>query len=115
MQTLGGRRISGTGIAFVLTLALTLVIAGCGRSGHAVDAGAAPVAPAAVAATPVAALATPTRTELGAATPPATSALGLTATPVPTPDFPAIDALISGINADLGADATADTDEGSPQ
>lgn len=125
MQTPRARRLTGTGAAVVprarrLTLTgaavlLTLVIAGCGRSGQAIDAGAAPVVPASAASGPIAALATPTPTELAAATPAATPTPGPTATPVPTPDFPAIEALISGINADLGADATADTDEGSPQ
>ena len=38
-----------------------------------------------------------------------------TGTPVPTPDLASIEALLAGIDADLNADATATTDEGSPQ
>ncbi len=113
-----GRGLTGTGISVLLAL----VITGCGRSTPAINAGGATVAPSvapgAAASTLDAALATSTPTE-AAATPTPTSVATLafdpTATPVPTPDFPAIDTLISGINADLGMDATAETDEGSPQ
>jgi hypothetical protein len=96
-----------------VALLLALTTAGCGRRAQLDDPGALPTS------TPVVATAPPTDAPAStaeAASPPTQSpADAPAATPVPTPNLDAIQALINDIDADLGADATATTDEGSPQ
>ena len=104
-----------------VVLLVALVSAGCGRRAQPADAGAAPAATPATApevagapsALPAAdASVSPVSTATPAATPAATRT---TATPVPTPDLAGIETLITEIGQDLDADASAGTNEGSPQ
>jgi hypothetical protein len=102
---------------------LVVVTAGCGRRGlpvgavpdgaagqaggpSSVEATAVPTEPAGPAATIVA-------TEPPAATTPPVAEPPPTAEPMTVPDLSAIDQLLADLDAALGADATADTDEGS--
>ena len=90
-----------------LLVALSFVLAGCGRSGAAADNGTAPTPtgaiPVASGSSPASPTPGPTRTDATDAVP----------TPVPAPDLGAIDSLLMDINDDLDADAGAGADEGS--
>lgn len=100
----------------LLALCMATVATGCGRRAPLLDAGDASSPNAAVptfvapdgpsGSSDVSPDATPVASP---ATQPATG------TPVPTPDLTSIETLLAGIDADLKADATATTDEGSPQ
>lgn len=111
----------------VISAALVvLVVAGCGRRAEVPNAGS-PTSPSTVDATSapqlpagalVGATGEPVATDEPATTaepsePAATAQPGTT--PVPTPDFASIEALLSGIDGDLGDDASAASYEGSPQ
>jgi hypothetical protein len=125
-------------LAVVATVMLLAVVtAGCGRRGlpAAVAGGDEAVAGPVAAATsvptepvptePVPTEPVPTGTtdpaEPGAASPPAAATAppdpGTQPTPVPlaTPDLDSIERLLADLDAALGADATAATDEGSPK
>ena len=118
-QTVPSQRSWGALAVIVTVLVFALVTAGCGRRGL----------PAAgldgVAATEVAATTGPTTwptTEASmpqpsdaATAPPITSAPVASPAPLATPDLAAIEDLLKELDAALGADATADTDEGSPR
>lgn len=111
-------------ILTVISAALVvLLIAGCGRRAEVPITGS-PTSPSTVDVTTV----PETRAEPGASStvePVATDQPGATAepattaqpgtTPVPTPDFAPIEVLLSGIDGDLGDDASAASHEGSPQ
>lgn len=117
-------------VTAVATLTLLLVVtAGCGRRGlpagsaldgaageaggtSAVESTDAPTGPAAPAATNDA-TEPPAGTEPPAATTPPVAEPPRTAEPMTVPDLGAIDQLLADLDAALGADATADTDEGS--
>jgi hypothetical protein len=112
MQT-PGRRTNAALAAAVLLFAL--VAAGCaGRHGQVAGAIAAtptPLAATAATATPPIVTATPA---MSIEAPPSPSlAATATASPIPTPDLTAIEALIKDIKDELGAEASAGTDEGS--
>ena len=112
-------------------LLLALVTAGCGRRGLPAAAGVDDVAASGAAAGPTAAaavepsepapMATATATQAPEATePPGASqppSAGPQPTPAPlaTPDFSAIDDLLADLDAALGADAIAESEEGSPE
>ena len=113
-------------------LLLTVGTAGCGRRGlpAAVAGGDEAVSSPVAAATsvptePVPTEPVPTGTtdpaEPGAASPPAAATAppnpGTQPTPTPlaTPDLDSIERLLADLDAALGADATAATDEGSPK
>ena len=124
-------------ILTVITAALVVVlIAGCANRTELADAGSptsppptvdvttAPEEPTApvVGATvepattvePAATVQPATTSEPGVTVEPATTDKPPTA-PVPTPDLTSIEALLSGIDGDLGDDAGAAASEGSPQ
>ena len=100
-------------------LLLAVVTAGCGR--RDLPAAAGPTAAAAVEPSEPAPMATATATQASLATePPAASQPpnpGTQPTPAPlaTPDFSAIDDLLADLDAALGADAIAESEEGSPE
>jgi hypothetical protein len=119
-------------------LLLAVVTAGCGRRGLPAtvaggdEAVASPVAAATSVPTellptePVPTEPVPTGTtdaaEPGAASPPAAAATAPpnpgtqpTSAPLATPDLDSIERLLADLDAALGADATAATDEGSPK
>jgi len=116
-------------------LIAAVVIAGCGgrfgargaEAGPAdTDAGVVAVGPspsAAPATTPGTTDQPASAEPSSSATPPASAAPATSATPtptakptpVPTPNLDALDALINQLDAALAADATATTDEGSPE
>ncbi len=103
------------GVALV-ALCMATVATGCGRRTPLQDTGNASSPNAAVPtfATPDGPSGSPDApTDASPVASPATQPA--TGTPVPTPDLASIEALLSGIDADLTADATATTDEGSPQ
>ena len=118
-------------ILTVITAALVVVlIAGCANRTELADAGSpisppptvdvttAPEEPTApvVGATvePATTVQPATTNEPGVTVEPATTDKPPTA-PVPTPDLTSIEALLSGIDGDLGDDAGAAASEGSPQ
>lgn len=118
-------------ILTVITAALVVVlIAGCANRTELADAGSpisppptvdvttAPEEPTApvVGATvePATTVQPATTSEPGVTVEPATTDKPPTA-PVPTPDLTSIEALLSGIDGDLGDDAGAAASEGSPQ
>jgi hypothetical protein len=110
---------------------LALVTAGCGRRGlpaaagggawaAAATAGPATAGPATATESPAAAAPEspdpePTVAATAAPTQPPAASPRPTAAPLATPDLAAIEDLLSELDAALGADATADTDEGSPK
>lgn len=112
----------------VTVLLLALALAACGRRDLAAAVGVV-ASPGAVLSTPDpivlvtsvprAALPGPTgpaTTEAATPTPEAATPTPTPeATPAPTPDLTTIQQLLDEIDADLGADATADSDEGSSQ
>jgi hypothetical protein len=105
----------------VTVLLLALALAACGRRDLPAAVGAV-ASPDAVLKTPnpaVLATSVPGAALPGPTGPPATEAPTPTptpaATPEPTPDLSAIQRLLDEIDANLGADATADSDEGSSQ
>lgn len=111
-------------VAIVAVLLLAVVIAGCGRGRLAGGDGAA--APhETLAATlddpPVVVEPTPTAGTITTPTPPRPEPPGPAPTTAPTPaplvapDLTSIQQLLDDLDAALGADATADTDEGSPK
>ncbi len=112
-----GRRFTGLLVAAVV---VAVVATGCGRRGAAAAGTPTqdPGAPAATVgigqadpsglATPSPAPSTPAPSALAAATPPPA-----TPAPLATPDLSSINQLLADLDAALGADATADTDEGS--
>lgn len=123
----------GHRILTVISAALVVVlIAGCGRRAEVPNAGS-PTSPSTVDVT--SATEPPTGPLVGGTVAPETTdepgataataevattpGSGATAqpntTPVPTPDFASIEALLSGIDGDLGDDASAASYEGSPQ
>ena len=126
MPTVNNHRIL-TGITAVLVVVL---IAGCANRTELADAGSpisppptvdvttAPEEPTApvVGATvePATTVQPATTSEPGVTVEPATTDKPPTA-PVPTPDLTSIEALLSGIDGDLGDDAGAAASEGSPQ
>lgn len=96
----------------LLALCMATVATGCGRRAPLLDAGDAS-SPNAAVPTFVAPDGPSGSSDVSPdATPVASPTTG---TPVPTPDLTSIEALLAGIDADLKADATATTDEGSPQ
>jgi len=125
----------------VTVLLLALVTAGCGRRGLPAAAGvgdpaasaaasgfaASPTTAAAVEPTQPAEPAEPAASGTVAATPslaatqppaagqPPAQGAEPTAAPLQAPDLADIERLLADLDAALGADATADTDEGSPQ
>ena len=107
------------------TILVGIVLAGCGgrlgaRGADAADSGAGPVA---ATASPSGATdgghgpaEPPASAEPSASAPPASTPKPTSKpTPVPTPDLDALDQLINQLDAALAADATATTDEGSPE
>ena len=110
-------------LALVIATLVVLVIAGCGRRA---DLGVANSPPAATFAVLVSASSQASSEPFADATPPPGETAEPTAiaqpgatqpgtTPGPTPDFASIEALLSGIDGDLGDDAGAAASEGSPQ
>ena len=111
-------------LALVIATLVVLVIAGCGRRA---DLGVANSPPAATFAVLVSASSQASSEPFADATPPpgetaepaASAEPAATArpntTPGPTPDLASIEALLSGIDGDLGDDAGAAASEGSPQ
>lgn len=104
-----------------VVLLVAVVAAGCGRRAQLADVGSQATlrpttttipetpAPPEVTTSPAPAEPAPSASaELVASPTP-------NATPVASPDLASIEALISGLDSDLANDATADTDEGSPQ
>lgn len=105
-------------------LILAVVTAGCGRRGLPAEAGVDDAA-----ATQAAATTGPTirPTIAASVSPPSAAATSQPVTSVPVaspqptapplvmPDLTAVDDLLNDLDAALGADATADTDEGSPR
>ena len=126
MPTVNNHRIL-TGITAVLVVVL---IAGCANRTELADAGSPisppptvdvttppeePTAPVVGATVEPATTVQPaTTSEPGVTVEPATTDKPPTA-PVPTPDLTSIEALLSGIDGDLGDDAGAAASEGSPQ
>jgi len=123
MSTFLSRRAALVMLAVVV---VAPVVTGCGHRGLAV--GAAGDAAGTGGSVPAATLATPSpRPTAGPAVPasagPATPSTGPAETPAAlaspapavTPDLGSIQSLLDHLDAALGADATADTDEGSPQ
>ena len=123
------RTVKGHRILTVVSAALAVVlIAGCGRRGEVPNAGS-PTSPSTIDGTFAPELPTgplvkatvePVMTDERGATaePTAIAQPGATqpgTTPGPTPDFASIEALLSGIDGDLGDDAGAAASEGSPQ
>jgi len=121
-----------TGLRVVAaTILVGIVLAGCGgrfgaRGADGADSGADLNADAVTAtARPSLDADThyPSAEPSASASPPASAAPATSATPkpipkptpVPTPDLDALDALINRLDAALAADATATTDEGSPE
>lgn len=110
------RALAVAGVAIALAMATT----GCGRFGRtdapedAVGASAGATAPATPLPTDELAA---TRSPAPGTTPTAgpTGQSGSTPAPLTTPDLTAIQDLIDELDAALGADATADADEGSPK
>lgn len=105
--------------AALIAFAVATLAAGCGRRPVSTETGSGTaVGASGPAATQTAVPDRVTATDAPGAEPsidqssPATAPTG---TPVPTPDLTSIEALLAGIGADLNADATATTDEGSPQ
>jgi len=105
----------------VTVLLLALALTACGRRDLPTTVGAV-ASPDAVLKTPnpaVLATSVPGAALPGPTEPPATEAPTPAptpaATPAPTPDLTAIQRLLDEIDANLGADATADSDEGSSQ
>ncbi|TAJ99657.1 MAG: hypothetical protein EPO36_11410 [Chloroflexota bacterium] len=109
-------------------LLLALVTAGCGRrdsvagaDGVAADSTAGATATAKAPPTATApiettdASQTPDTSQPPAPTGTAGAGAKPTAAPFATPDLTAIEQLLADLDAALGADATADTDEGSPR
>ena len=120
-----GHRRKGTLAVVGGALLLAIVLAGCGRR---VDgSGAAATVPSPAAAAPAGTVLDPQVTPVSVVSEPtdpvATEATGSTAGPTPapqtapeplvTPDLTAIEQLLDDLDAAIGADATADTDEGS--
>ena len=115
MQTLGRRAHLAIGAAVLL---VAFVSAGCAGRGQVAGPGAvsmpAPQATEPVVTAVTAALTEPTEPAASAALTSTPTPLTTTAaSPVSTPDFTAIDSLIKDIKDELGADASAGTDEGS--
>lgn len=118
------RTVNSHRILFVISAALAVVlIAGCGRRAEVPNVGS-PTSPSTVDASSapessIAPLASSTVEPLATDGSAATAEPGATArpttTPVPTPDFASIEALLSGLDGDLGDDASAAAFEGSPQ
>ena len=109
MRTTSRGRILALGGAVLL---LAVITAGCARrSSPASLATTAPIASApAEATTPDPSVeATPADAD---ATPPGTAAPTAAAAPISSPDLSSIDGLIKDIDNELGADASAGTDEG---
>jgi cell division septation protein DedD len=112
MQTIGRSTKVALGAAVLL---FALIAAGCaGRHGQV--AGAIAATPTPLAATPATAM--PPIVTASAETsiepsPSPTPAATAAASPIPTPDLTAIEALIKDITDELGAEASAGTDEGS--
>jgi hypothetical protein len=105
-------------------LVFALVIAGCGRRGLPAEAGVDDAAATQAAATTgpttrpttLPTIAAPVSPPSAAASAqPVTSAPVATTPPLAAPDLAAIEDLLKELDASLGADATADTDEGSPR
>lgn len=111
MRTTSRGRILALGGAVLL---LAVITAGCARrSSPASLATTAPIASAAAeATTPDPSVgATPADADADA-TPPGTAAPTAAAAPISSPDLSSIDGLIKDIDNELGADASAGTDEG---
>jgi len=120
-------RVKGAATVAATLVLLVVVTAGCGRRG--LPAGSAaedPVGQAAATVDPTAAVSgtfgpavTIDETEPSAGTEPPAATTPSVASPQPTaaplvmPDLGAIDQLLADLDAALGADATADTEEGS--
>ena len=120
-------RVKGAATVAATLVLLVVVTAGCGwrglPAGSAVDGAAGQ---AAATAEPTAAVTEttgpapttdatepPAGTEPPAATTPSVASPQPTAAPLVMPDLGAIDQLLADLDAALGADATADTEEGS--
>ncbi len=105
---------------------LVIILAGCGRrllpaGGQTGAGGDGGPAASSIAATPAATPGAPEPSASAAAPEPPTASDAPLASPRPieaplaTPNLSQIQALLDELDAALGADATADTDEGSPQ
>jgi hypothetical protein len=125
---MSSHRIRGAATVVATLVLLVVVTAGCGRRGlrdaPAADGGAAGQAAATAERTAAAtettgpALTTdatepPAGTEPPAATTPPVASPQPTPAPLVAPDLTAIERLLADLDAALGADATADSEEGS--
>jgi hypothetical protein len=128
---MSSHRVRGALAVTGTVLLLVVVTAGCGRRGlpaapgdgagaAAATAGPATAGPATATESPAAAVPEspdpePTPAASLAPTQPAAASSQPAAAPLATPDLAAIDDLLEELDAALGADATADTDEGRPR
>ncbi|MEO8463423.1 MAG: hypothetical protein ABI555_09430 [Chloroflexota bacterium] len=122
-------KLNRTLLVIVAVLIAAIVVANCGRTSQQVgDVSAPALSSSTQHATPVTeapategpATVAPRATDSnglaaapGPGGPAPAAAAAPTSTPISTPDLTSIEALLSGINTDLGADASADTNEGS--
>ncbi len=98
-----------------VVVAVALVVAGCGRLQPGIGQPVAGDTPAPVAAVtdPTAAAPTAAPAMTPAATPSLAPSAMVSPEPLTSPDLSGVQRLLDNVDAALGADATADTDEGS--